>query len=78
MHKCQYVVKAGMRVYSKYAEIVRRLRKEKGLSQETLAELAKVDPKTIIQIEGGKRNPTLKTLQKLANALKVPLRDLIP
>jgi len=66
-----------MRGYTKYGEIIREKRKEKGLSQEKLAELAKVDAKTIIQIEGGKRNPTLKSLQKIANSLKVPLRDLI-
>ncbi len=67
-----------MRTYSKYGEKIRRLRKEKDLSQEELGEASGVDPKTIIQIEGGKRNSTLKTLQKIANALKVPLRDLIP
>lgn len=76
MHKCQTI--GVMRGYSKYGEIIRKFRREQDLSQEKLAELAEVDPKTIIQIEGGKRNPTLKTLQKLANALKVSLRDLIP
>lgn len=59
-----------MRTYSKYGEVIRRLRREKDWSQEKLAEGAKLDPKTIIQIEGGKRNPTLKTLQKIANALE--------
>lgn len=48
------------------------------MSQERLAELAKVDAKTIVQIEGGKRNPTLKSLQKIAKALGVGLKDLIP
>lgn len=66
-----------MRTYTKYGEIIRKVRREKGLSQEELAEKAKVDPKTIIQIEGGKRNPTLKTLQKLANALNIPITDLL-
>lgn len=76
MHKCQTI--GVMRSYSKYGETVRRLRRQKGLSQEKLAELAKVDPKTVIQIESGKRNPTLKTLQKIAAALKVSLKTLIP
>lgn len=67
-----------MRGYSKYGEIIRQFRKQKDWSQEELAEAAGVDPKTIIQIEGGKRNPTLGTLQRIANALKVSLRDLIP
>lgn len=63
---------------SKYGAVIRRLRMQKDLSQERLAEIAKVDAKTIIQIEGGKRNPTLKTLQKNASALKVNLKELLP
>jgi len=63
---------------SKYGEVIRRLRRERDFSQERLAEMARIDPKTIIQIEGGKRNPTLKTLQKIASALKVDLKELIP
>lgn len=58
-------------------EKIKKARKEKGLTQEQLAELAHIDPKTLIKIEGGKRNPTLKTLNKIAIALKVPLQDLI-
>lgn len=66
-----------MRTYSKYGEIIKRLRRGKDWSQEKLAEEAKLDPKTIIHIEGGKRNPTLKTLQKIANALQVPIDSLL-
>lgn len=78
MHKCQYVVKAGMRSYSKYGENIRRIRRNQELSQEKLAELAGLDPKTIIQIERGKRNPTLRSLQKIAAALKVDLKEILP
>lgn len=54
----------------KLGEKIRKLRKDKNLTQEKLAELAKVDPKTIIEIEGGKRkNPTLKTINKIARSL---------
>ncbi len=66
-----------MRPYSKYGEVIRQLRKERELTQEQLGEKAGVDPKSIIQIEGGKRNPTLKTLQKIATALEVPISDLL-
>ncbi|OGE18137.1 hypothetical protein A2769_02730 [Candidatus Daviesbacteria bacterium RIFCSPHIGHO2_01_FULL_37_27] len=66
-----------MRIYSKYGEVIRRLRREEDWSQEKLAEESKLDPKTIIQIEGGKRNPTLKTLQKIANALHTSLDSLL-
>lgn len=63
--------------YKKLGERIKKLRKEKGLTQEKLAELAKVDPKSIIEIENGKRNPTLRTLNKVSLALKVPLENLL-
>ena len=51
-------------------ERVKHLRKTRGLTQEKLAELADIDPKTIIEIENARRkNPTLKTLNKIAKAL---------
>lgn len=59
-------------------EKVKHLRKEKGLTQEKLAELAKIDPKTIIEIENARRrNPTLKTLNKIAKALNTTSTGLL-
>ncbi|PIS09258.1 transcriptional regulator [Candidatus Beckwithbacteria bacterium CG10_big_fil_rev_8_21_14_0_10_34_10] len=57
-------------IYKKFGQKVRKLRKQLGLSQEKLAELARIDPKSIVEIESGKRNPTLKTIRKIASALK--------
>ncbi len=48
-----------------------------GITQEELAGRARIDPKSVIEIEGGKRNPTLKTIRKIAFALKVKLKDLL-
>lgn len=63
--------------YKKLGERIKNLRREKGLTQEKLAELAKVDPKTIIEIENGKRkNPTFKTLNKITHALGIPLKEI--
>lgn len=39
------------------------------VTQETLAELSGVGLRTLKQFESGKGNPTLLTLQKLANVL---------
>lgn len=64
-------------IYEKFGEKVRNLRKEKGLSQEDLAELIKCDPRTIVAIESGKRNPTLKTISRIASALKAELSILL-
>lgn len=52
------------------------LRKDQDLSQEQLGFTAKVDRSYISEIENGLRNPSLQTLEKLANALKVKLSDL--
>lgn len=39
------------------------------VTQETLAELSGVGLRTLKQLESGKGNPTLQTLQKLADVL---------
>lgn len=64
-------------IYEKVGENIKRFRRKQGLTQEKLAELSKIDSKSIIQIETGKRNPTLKTLRRIALALKVPLSKLM-
>lgn len=66
-----------MATYKQLGEKIREIRKEKGLTQEELAELAKVDPKSIVEIENGKRNPTFKTINKIALALKISISDLL-
>lgn len=59
-------------------EKIKKLRKESGLTQEKLAEMASVDPKTVIQIENAKRrNPTLETINKIATALKITSTELL-
>ncbi len=66
-----------MATYKKLGERIKTLRREKGLTQEKLAELAKVDPKSIIDIENGKRNPTFRTINKISLVLKVSTSKLI-
>ena len=39
------------------------------VTQETLAEISNVGLRTLKQLESGKGNPTLETLQKLADVL---------
>lgn len=64
--------------YKKLGEKIKRLRKNKDWTQEKLAELANIDPKTVIELEAGKRaNPTLQTLNKLARVLKTSLEELL-
>jgi transcriptional regulator with XRE-family HTH domain len=49
--------------------IIKRLRKEKGWSQEELAHFSGLDRTYISLLERGLRNPTLTTLFALANCL---------
>jgi len=56
----------------------KKLREQKGLSQDRLAKLADIANNTIIKIEQGEnQNPTLDTLNKLAKALEISIDDLI-
>jgi len=57
---------------------LKKIREQKGLSQDRLAKLADVANNTIIKIEQGENiNPTLDTLKKVAKALEVSIDDLI-
>ncbi|MCL5409101.1 MAG: helix-turn-helix transcriptional regulator [Candidatus Omnitrophica bacterium] len=55
---------------------IRELRKEKKLSQETLAEKAHLHPTYISSVERGERNLSLESLKKIADGLGVKMKDL--
>ena len=60
------------------ANNIKKLREDKGLSQEKLARLADVANNTLIKMESGENeNPTLDTLKKVAKALDVSVDNLI-
>lgn len=61
----------------KFGKRVRELRLQKKLSQGKLAKLLAVHPTYISGIERGKRNLSLKNIEKLAGALSVHIEDLI-
>lgn len=60
-----------------FGVLVRELRLAAGISQEELAHEADLHPTYVSMLERGIRNPTLEVAQRLANALKVGLPDLI-
>ncbi|MHC4104747.1 MAG: helix-turn-helix domain-containing protein [Planctomycetota bacterium] len=55
---------------------IRRIREERGFSQETLAALAGLHRAYIGQIERGEKNVGLKNLVKIAKALEIDVKDL--
>ena len=56
---------------------VKRLRLERGLSQEALAAEAGLAMRHLGRIERGQANPTLDVLERLAVALRVPPLELV-
>lgn len=60
-----------------FGKKVRLLRKEKGLSQEALADLSGIDRSYMGHIERGSQNITLLKLHQIAKALEVPAYELL-
>lgn len=56
---------------------LRACRLERGLTQEQLADRAALDRTYISGIERGERNPSLVNLARLAEALQIPLFELM-
>jgi len=56
---------------------VKRLRLEKGWSQEDFADRADIHRTYVSDIERAARNPTITIVEKLAKALKVKASELI-
>lgn len=61
----------------KFGKVVRAKRLEKKLSQQALANNAEIELSQIYRIEHGKLNPTLSTMNSIAKALEIPLKDLL-
>ena len=63
---------------STIAKNIKKLRKQRGLSQDKLSKLANISHNTIIKIESGAiQSPTMDTASKIAKALGVSLDDLM-
>lgn len=57
---------------------IKRLRSEKGISQDKLSKLADLSLNTIVKLELDQSpNPTFETLKKIAKALNISLDDLV-
>jgi predicted transcriptional regulator len=61
----------------KLGENLRKWRLKKNMSQGNLATALSVDRAYISNIENGRMNPTLSTLEKIANALGISSSELL-
>ena len=67
----------GKSIKKGFGERVRKIRKSKGYSQETLALMCGLDRTYIGGVERGERNISLINMHKIASALGVSPRDFI-
>ncbi len=65
------------KVLQSFGSNVRKIREEKGLTQEALAFMAGFSRSYYTELELGKRNPSLLNIKKLADALNVPVSSLL-
>jgi transcriptional regulator with XRE-family HTH domain len=61
----------------KVGKRIQQIRIEKKLSQQDLAAKCNFEKSNMSRLEAGRINPTLSTLEKVANALKVTLAEIV-
>jgi transcriptional regulator with XRE-family HTH domain len=64
-------------IHAIIAKNIARIRKAKGITQEDLAYQAGLNRAYIGYIERGERKPTIETIEKIALALKVRVKEII-
>jgi transcriptional regulator with XRE-family HTH domain len=61
----------------RFGAVLRRMREEAGMTQAQLGFRSNISPTAICRLEAGKREPRLRTIVALANALDMRSADLI-
>src|SRR3954465_382942 len=68
---------SSSRVQDQLARNIRRLRIARQLSLSELARATQIGKATLSSIENGRANPTIGTLRAVAEALRVPVAELL-
>ncbi len=63
-------------ILERFGKQMRKIRKAKKMSQGDLAEILRVHRTYISGLERGLRNPSLLTMEKIAKALSIEIKDL--
>lgn len=64
-------------ILKKLGKDIRRIRLEKNVTQQELADLCEFENSNMSRIEAGNTNPTFLTLKKICNALNISLAELV-
>lgn len=59
-----------------FGERIKEIRKKRGMTQKDVATILQIDMRSFGRIEKGNRSPSLDTLEKIACALSVEIKDL--
>uniref|UniRef100_UPI003217AC0D helix-turn-helix domain-containing protein n=1 Tax=uncultured Draconibacterium sp. TaxID=1573823 RepID=UPI003217AC0D len=62
---------------NKIGERIRILRESKGITQQNLAAICNFEKANLSRLEAGRTNPTISTLYKISQALKVSISELV-
>ena len=62
---------------ARLGSVIRKLRQERGVSQEIFADMAGVHRTYVSQLERGIKSPTIAILSKIADALEIKASDLL-
>lgn len=57
---------------------IRKMRKQKGFSQEEVAKMSKISTTYYAGIERGEENPTFSVIENISNALKIKSAEIMP
>lgn len=68
---------ANEKILSEFGLRVRELRLARGLSQDAFADLCGLDRTYVGGVERGERNLSLKNISRIAQALEVPISELM-
>ncbi|MCD7961991.1 MAG: helix-turn-helix domain-containing protein [Rikenellaceae bacterium] len=64
------------KILAKIGERIREIRESKGIDQQVLAAQCNFEKSNMSRIEGGNTNVTIRTLNKIATVLEVPIIEL--
>ncbi len=66
-----------MDLESAFGTVLRKLRNEKGFSQEVLANMSGLHRTYLSLLERGVKTPTLETLKRISKALDIPMHQFV-